>query len=141
MMAQLGGASGFVATGSKCDSQGRLNLIAAAEAHVLWKTRLGKHVQGLMREPLETAPLGQDGICQLGNWINGTVLKLLCEPDLLVQLGTVHQKFHQLGARVVAHLKAGDRKVAAALYDNEYSQSLDQLLQILAVINRYQQAI
>jgi hypothetical protein len=115
----------------------RLNLLAAAEAHVLWKTRLGHHVQGNIRESLESAPVGQDGICQLGNWINGSVLESFCELDEFRQLKEAHQQFHQFGELIIEKLKAGNRSGAGAIFNNEYSQSLRRIIQSLTEINKH----
>jgi hypothetical protein len=123
----------------KHDLRNRLNLVAAAEAHILWKTRLGHHVQGNMRESLESAPLGQDGICQLGSWINGSVLEPFCEPEVHRQLSEAHRQFHQLGVLIIERLKGGDRGGAAAIFGNEYSQSLRRIIQALAEINKHLQ--
>ena len=120
----------------KRESRSRFNLIAAAEAHILWKTRLGQHVQGNIRESLESSPLGQDGICQLGNWINGSVLEPFCEPDVNQQLNEAHQQFHQFGGLIIERLKAGNRSGAAELFRNEYSQSLRRIIQSLTEINK-----
>ena len=114
----------------------RLNLIAAAEAHVLWKTRLGHHVRGSIREPLESALIGQDGVCQLGGWINGSVFDPIRDMDVYRQLNEAHRQFHQLGADIVDRLKAGDRSGAEAIFTNEYSQSLRRIIQSLTEINR-----
>jgi Chemoreceptor zinc-binding domain len=116
--------------------RGRFNLVAAAEAHILWKTRLGHHVQGNIRESLDSAPLGQDGICQLGSWINGSVLEPFCELGVHQQLSDAHRQFHQFGALVIERLKAGDRDGAAEIFRNEYNQSLRQIIQALAEINK-----
>ncbi|MBK9160914.1 MAG: CZB domain-containing protein [Nitrosomonadales bacterium] len=114
----------------------RYNLIAAAEAHVLWKAHLGHHVRGTIREPLESALIGQDGICQLGNWIRGSVFKPFRETEAYRQLNEAHLQFHEMGRNIVEHLKRGDRKGAEALFDNEYSLALRRILQSLTEINR-----
>lgn len=114
----------------------RLNLVAAAEAHILWKTRLGHHVNGSIRESLESAPLGQDGICQLGSWIDGSAFESLRGDEVYQQLSEAHHKFHQLGALVVEKLKAGDRSSAEKIFMNEYSQALRQTIQSLIEINK-----
>jgi len=114
----------------------RLNLVAAAEAHILWKTRLGNHVLGNMRESLDSAPLGQDGICQLGSWINGSVLAPFCEPEVHQQLSEAHRQFHRLGSLIIEKLKSGDRAGAASIFGNEYSQSLHQIIGALTEINK-----
>jgi len=114
----------------------RLNIIAAAEAHVVWKNRLGNHVRGVSHEPLGAALLGQDGICQLGRLINGTALAVFHEKEVYQQLRVAHEQFHQLALVVVDKLKAGDRSGAAALFENEYSHALHDILQSLSQINR-----
>ena len=116
--------------------RGRFNLVAAAEAHILWKTRLGHHVQGNIRESLDSSPVGQDGICQLGSWINGSVLEPFCEPEIHRQLSEAHRQFHQFGALIIERLKAGDRSGAAAIFRNEYNQSLRQIIHALTEINK-----
>lgn len=123
----------------KRDLRGRLNLVAAAEAHILWKTRLGHHVHGNIRESLGSAPLGQDGICQLGSWINGSVLEPFCEPETHRQLSEAHRQFHQFGESIIERLKAGDRGGAAAIFSHEYSQSLRRIIQALTEINKHLQ--
>lgn len=114
----------------------RLNLVAAAEAHVLWKARLGHHVYGTIREPLDSAPVGQDGICQLGSWINGSIFEPLLGSDMYQQLCDAHEQFHQLSALVIEKLKVGDRSGAESLFKNEYSQSLRLIIQALVEINK-----
>ncbi|HYR05055.1 MAG TPA: CZB domain-containing protein [Gallionella sp.] len=123
----------------KRELSGRFNLIAAAEAHILWKTRLGHHVQGNIRESLESAPLGQDGVCQLGSWINGSVLEPFCEPEVHRQLSEAHKQFHQLSVLIIERLKAGDHSDAAAIFKNEYNQSLRHIIQALTEINKHLQ--
>lgn len=137
-MALLAGVKDFLGVNhaQKRELRGRLNLVAAAEAHILWKTRLGHHVQGNIRESLESAPLGQDGICQLGNWINGSVLEPFCELEVHQQLSEAHHQFHQFGGLIVEKLKAGDRDGAAAVFRDEYSQSLRNTIQALTEINK-----
>lgn len=120
----------------KRDMRDRLNLIAAAEAHVLWKARLGHHVQGSIREPLEAAMIGQDGICQLGSWINGSVFQPFRGTETYQQLSEAHQQFHRFGKDIVDRLKAGDRNGAEAIFKNEYSQSLRCIILSLTEINK-----
>ncbi len=140
-MALLSGVKDFLGVdrSRKRELRSRLNLVAAAEAHILWKTRLGHHVQGNIRESLDSAPLGQDGICQLGNWISGSVLEPFCDMEVHRQLSEAHQQFHQFGAHIIERLKAGDRASAAAIFKNEYSQSLRHIIQALTEINKHLQ--
>ena len=137
-MAVSVGMQGFFGLGvqPKREMRSRLNLVAAAEAHILWKTRLGHHVHGSIREPLESALVGQDGICQLGNWINGPVFEPLRGSDAYQQLYDAHRQFHQMGALIIEKLKASDHGGAEKIFANEYSQSLHQIIKALTEINK-----
>lgn len=124
------------ANSKKRELRNRFNLVAVAETHILWKTRLGHHVEGNIRESLDSSPLGQDGICQLGSWINNSALKPHCDPEVHRQLSEAHEQFHRFGLLVIERLKASDRKGAAAIFGNEYSQSLRRIIQALTAINK-----
>ena len=120
----------------KRDTQEKFDLIDVAEAHILWKTHLGHHIAGNIREPLETALIGQDGICRLGIWINSSMLEPFCDPDVHRQLKESHQQFHRLGDLIVEKLRAGDRDSAAAIFRSEYNHALRRIIQSLTEINK-----
>jgi hypothetical protein len=122
--------------GCKRGLRDRLNLVAAAEAHVVWKNRLGNFVRGISLEPLAAALLGQDGVCQLGDLIDGAAFFSLRETDEYWQLRTAHYQFHQLADVVFEKLQANDLVGAASLFENEYSAALRETLQSLSKINR-----
>jgi hypothetical protein len=114
----------------------RLNLIGAAEQHVLWKTRLGHHVRGTIREPLESALIGQDNICQLGVWINGSEFGHLHGSESYTALHAAHRQFHAMGDAIVERLQAGDRDGAEVLFNNGYSLAMTRIITALTAINR-----
>lgn len=122
--------------GCKQGLRGRLNIIAAAEAHVVWKNRLGNHVRGGSHEPLAAALLGQDGICQLGSLISGAAFAAFRGMDEHRQLRVAHEQFHQVASVVIEKLNRGDREGAEVLFENEYSHALRDIIQSLSTINR-----
>lgn len=113
-----------------------LNLIAAAESHVTWKNRLGHHVRGTIREPLEPGLLGEGGFCQLGMWLNGMASEPFRETGLYLQLSEAHRQFHRIGALIIGLLREGDREGAARLFDEEYNAALRDIVKALAGLNR-----
>ena len=137
-MTLLNKMTGFLNIGTplKRDMRDRINLIAAAEQHVLLKAHLGHHVYGRTRDALDSSIYGHDGLCQLGSWINGSVLEPFCELEVRQQLSESHQQFHQFGALIIERLKAGDRSGAAAIFRSEYNQSLRRIIQALTEINK-----
>lgn len=114
-----------------------LNLIAAAETHIAWKTRLGHHVHGTIREPLEPDLLGEGGFCLLGMWLNGAASEPFRKTDTYLQLNEAHRQFHRIGALIIGRLRAGDRDEAAKLFDEEYSVALRGIIKSLAELNRH----
>jgi len=137
-MTMLAGIKNFLGIDNarKNDLRRRLNLVGVAEAHIIWKTRLGHHVKGTIRESLDSAPLGQDGICQLGSLIRGSVLAPFCEPEVHRELSEAHEHFHQYCDLIIAKLKAGDRNDATAMFENEYNHALRRIIQALTIINK-----
>jgi len=102
-MALLAGVKDFLGVNhaQKRELRGRLNLVAAAEAHILWKTRLGHHVQGNIRESLESARSGKMVFASWGAGSTGSVLEPFCEPEVHQQLSEAHKQFHQFGALII----------------------------------------
>lgn len=123
----------------KRDVRDKLNLLGAAEAHILWKNRLGHHVQGSIREPVEAILVGQSGFCQLGMWINSAESELFRGVPEFDQLHEAHQKFHQSGALIIEKLQAGQRDQAVQIFKNEYNMALRRIIQALTSINKHLQ--
>lgn len=136
-MALLAGVKDFFGFDEARASRKELNLLGAAEAHILWKARLGHHIEGNIREPLEHVLVGQSGFCQLGCWISGPELEPFRELPEFDQLKESHRQFHQFGGLIVEKLKAGERSAAREIFRNEYNQALRAIIQALTGINRH----
>lgn len=123
----------------KRDIRDQFNLLAAAETHVLWKTRLGHHVQGSVHEEVESTSVGQGGLCQLGSWINSADFEFFQSFPEYELLQEAHLKFHHAGDLIVEKLQAGHRGEAAVIFKGEYNQSLRRIIQALTNINQHLQ--
>jgi methyl-accepting chemotaxis protein len=135
-MALLAGVKDFFGLNERRAVCNELNLLGAAEAHILWKARLGHHIEGNIREPLEHVLVGQSGFCQLGCWINGPELEPFRDMPEFEQLKEAHRQFHQFGGLIVDRLKVGERSAAREIFRNEYNQALRAIIQALTGINR-----
>jgi len=137
-MALLNKMTGFFNVGAplKRNMRDRVNLVTAAEQHVLLKSHLGYHVYGRSRESLDSSIYEHDSLCQLGSWINGCVFEPFRGSDAYKQLSLAHQQFHELGASIIEKLQAGDRGGAEVLFRNEYGQSLQHIIEALTEINK-----
>jgi hypothetical protein len=114
----------------------QLDLVSAAEQHVLWKVRLGHHVRGQLCDSVESGLVGQDGVCQLGSWINGYEFHALRATQAYRELDFAHSLFHDFGAAIVEKLHQGDRAAAEAIFKNEYSLAMQHIIQALTKINQ-----
>lgn len=126
--------------GSKGRQLERMNFIAAADAHVVWKNRLRRHVYGTSEEPLGAASLGQDDVCQLDTLLAGKACDSLLADHEFRRLRDQHDRFHMLSREVVAKLEAGEQAAALRLFENDYSAALCGLLQSLSLLSLYSQA-
>lgn len=113
-----------------------LDLIGAAEQHVLWKNKLGHHVTGRIKDELESGLIGQDGICKLGSWIKGAELHNLRNTQAYRELDFAHALFHEFGGNIMEKLQQGDRGGAEELYKNEYSLAMQHIIKALTKINQ-----
>jgi methyl-accepting chemotaxis protein len=138
-MALLAGVKDFFGLNERRAVCNELNLLGAAEAHILWKARLGHHIEGNIREPLEHVLVGQSGFCQLGCWINGEELEPFRDMPEFEQLKEAHRQFHQYGGLIVDRLKVGERSAAREMFRNEYNHALRAIIQALTGINRQMQ--
>lgn len=112
------------------------NLVWAAEQHVLWKNRLGHHIQGAINEPLDSGLVGQDGICQLGSWIKGAEFHGLRDTQAYRELDFAHTLFHEFGAEIIEKLKHGNRAGADFTFKNEYTLAMQHIIQALTKIDQ-----
>ena len=123
----------------RAERSNKLDLLGVAEAHILWKTQLGHYVQGHIRMPPESPSVGQDGICQLGNWIKGSEFEQFRELPEFHQLREAHCQFHQSGEIVMNNLRSGDLHTAGEVFRKEYSQSLRDIIKALTGLSKHLQ--
>lgn len=120
----------------KRDMREQLDLVGAAEQHLVWKNLLGHYIQGHISEGLESGLVGQSGICQLGTWIKGAQFDALRATQAYRDLDVAHALFHEFGSSIIKKLKLGDRAEADSIFKNEYSQSMQHIVLALTKINQ-----
>lgn len=91
-----------------------MNFDDAILAHIKWKVRLNKFIDGAGSERLESRAVCRDDLCELGKWIYGEGARYESLPQYL-ELVRTHANFHLCAAEVVSKVDAGDVAGAKAL--------------------------
>lgn len=90
-----------------------MNFDDAISAHIKWKVRLGQFIEGIAKEPLDSATVCKDNVCDLGKWIygEGARFKTLASYAAVVK---AHARFHVEAGAVVRQVEGGDPAGARA---------------------------
>lgn len=108
-----------------------MNYIDAITAHIKWKVRLSRFVDGVAIPGLDGATAGTDDHCDLGKWIHGDGARLqrLAHYRELVE---AHARFHAAAAVVAKKAERGDTAGAwAALRDPFAAASKETIAAIM----------
>ena len=88
-----------------------LNIITA---HVAWKQRLQKFLDGTSTETLDPAAIAVDNRCELGKWIYSVGMSFQHTASYST-VKDLHASFHKVAANIVSHHLRGDTDVAQSL--------------------------
>ncbi|BDU72818.1 methyl-accepting chemotaxis protein [Mesoterricola silvestris] len=110
---------------------GTLDVLGAVSAHQAWSGRLRNVLDGRSDENLDPEVVGCDDRCSLGKWIHGPG-KACCShlPDFPVLRGR-HAEFHTLAARVLTTHAQGQRDLAKALLDKDFTVASREVIALL----------
>lgn len=111
----------------------QLDVFAAIQAHVQWKQRLLKYINGESEEKLEPEVVGNDCLCALGQWIYSEGEKKYGEHAKFQALKAIHSDFHSHAAEVVFAVDRGENDYALKLLQNgTYPKISNRIKSILA---------
>ncbi len=92
-----------------------IDIPAAIQAHVGWKIKLQRYLNGTYGEPLDAQVVGADDRCTLGHWIHGEGEERYGHHPLFQEIKTIHAAFHRCAGSVVQCVDHGERERAAAI--------------------------
>lgn len=128
----------FGSGGSKKESiKDEINIMKAINAHVRWKIRLEKYVDGTSEEKLDPKIVCRDDQCQLGKWINGPALAHFRDDEGLATLRDHHAQFHVVAGEVVNKMHANDKVAAEGLLKREYMEASRKVVRDLTELNKH----
>lgn len=115
-----------------------INIMEAINAHILWKIRLEKYLDGTSEEKLDPMVICRDDQCKLGKWIHGPALKYFHDDDeTLKVLRSDHAHFHVTAASVVTHVQANNNAAAEAIMDGEYTKASRKVVHGLTALSKH----
>lgn len=111
-----------------------MNFLDAINAHVMWKQRLLKYLDGTSTEDLNPDQITKDNLCMLGKWIYGNEDRYIKSP-VFEDVRGKHAEFHQTAAQIVRLVNESRTKEAGELLHGDYSHlshNLQALIRKLA---------
>jgi len=114
-----------------------INIMDAINAHVLWKIRLEKYINGTSEEKLDARVICLDNQCKLGKWIYGPALEHLQSDESLDYLRDEHAKFHAFAGRIVESVQANDKAAATALMEGDYKFTSRKVIFALTELGKH----
>lgn len=114
-----------------------MKLEDAIFVHMDWKNKLTKYIKKCDHS-LDHKIVGQDNVCELGQWIYSEGEKQYSSSIIFQQLKSAHSIFHKEAGKIVEKVNKGEKLVEGGLFDSEsdYGKaSLNTILQITNMIS------
>jgi len=107
----------------------------AIAAHIKWKLKLTRFVEGKSAEMLQSAVIGRDNLCDLGKWIYGEGARFKSAPQYrdLVQK---HANFHVCAAEVVSKLESGDKAAAKSALAGAFARASKETIEAVMKLKK-----
>lgn len=118
------------------DVRSEINIPECIDAHMKWKGRLQKYLDGTSDEKLDPMIVCRDDQCVLGKWIHGPALKHFHNDDGFHKLRADHANFHFVAGSVVKKVQENDMAGSDALMKNEYARASRDVIQDLTELNK-----
>lgn len=113
-----------------------INISDALAAHVNWKERLERYLNGTSEEELDPMVICRDDQCALGKWIHGPALNYFHGDADFHKLRTDHANFHYVAGNVVKKMQEHDKEGANTLLKNEYERTSREVINDLTELNK-----
>ena len=115
-----------------------INIMEAINAHILWKIRLEKYLDGTSEENLDPGVICRDDQCKLGKWIHGQALQYFSADDeTLTTLRSDHAHFHVTAASIVTLVQSNKHSEAEQIMDGEYTQASRKVVRDLTLLGKH----
>ena len=98
-----------------------MNFLDAINAHVMWKLRLKRYIDGSSDEVLDPEQIKKDDQCMLGKWLYSNKDKLNKKTGTFEDVRIAHSYFHQTAADIVQDIHEHNKGQALSTLQGKYS--------------------
>lgn len=113
-----------------------INIPECIDAHMKWKGRLQKYLDGTSEEQLDPMVVCRDDQCTLGKWIHGPALTYFHGDESFHKLRADHATFHFVAGTVVKKIQENDFAGSEALMRSDYARASREVIQDLTELNK-----
>jgi hypothetical protein len=113
-----------------------INIPECIDAHMKWKGRLQKYLDGTSEEQLDPMVVCRDDQCVLGKWIHGPALTYFHSDEGFHKLRADHATFHFVAGTVVKKIQENDFAGSDALMRSDYARASREVIQDLTELNK-----
>ncbi len=115
-----------------------LNMRLAIEAHLKWKERLERVLEGSSGETLEVGVVASDDRCALGQWLHGEAKRQFGQHQEYDSLLRAHSEFHLMAGDILCDAHDGRANEARDKLRSGFRQKSDRVQ--LALVRLYSRA-
>jgi hypothetical protein len=112
-----------------------MNFLDALNAHVMWKLRLQRYLDGTSEEKLDPEHICKDDQCILGKWIYSNMDRYVKSPVFMDVRGK-HAEFHRIAAKIVSLINTNRKGEAETLLRGDYSKHSQRLQALIRSMAR-----
>ena len=113
-----------------------INIADAIIAHMQWKSRLQRYLDGVSTEELDPMAICRDDQCALGMWIHGPAANHFHGDAEFNTLRADHAQFHYVASNVVHKVQQRDHATALKIFNGEYAQTSRKVIYALTELNK-----
>ena len=107
----------------------------AMAAHIVWKLRLTRFIDGVGDEVFDSAAVARDDLCDLGKWIYGEGSKYRTMPAY-EGLMNKHAEFHRHAAEVLRIMQDGDKQGAMRIMKGPFEAASRGIISAMVDVRR-----
>ncbi|MEW5904972.1 MAG: CZB domain-containing protein [Pseudomonadota bacterium] len=116
--------------------QDEINIMDEINAHIAWKIRLQKYLEGDANARIEVDQVMRDDQCELGKWLHGPALQHFGASNTGIKMLTAqHERLHMAAGFVVRNIENNDLAAAKKIMNGEFKKAFHEVMQTLNALN------